>query len=411
MPTTRTTSIIRTRSQMQPTNVRTFPTRPNSGAPLPRHSSTPASPFVPGNFNNQPITPSPPTPGPSGPDGPGDDDPEDPDDNDSDDGDDHTQDNDNPAADDEPAPNLAEALVLVTQELRRRADPPKPKIKAKEPDTFDGSEPSKLSPFIMQCNLYFRNNPTYSDDSSKVTFALSYLRGSALENFETAILEDDYEPWMEDWSVFIQTLKSDFGPIDPRREAADKIDTLKMQDNQRITKYNIAFKKLSSKTGWDEAALSYRYYTGLPDRIKDAMAQRERPSSLAGLRELAQNLDARHWERQHEKSRSDKSQKNPAKSDSSASSDKKAFPSSNKSSNQSSSKTPPSSAKPAKSGTSAPLSDKLGKDGKLTPAERQRRFDNKLCMFCGGVGHIAKDCAKSSSSAAKARAASTQPKN
>jgi hypothetical protein len=49
------------------------------------------------------------------------------------------------------------------------------------------------------------------------------------------------------------------------------------------------------------------------------------------------------------------------------------------------------------------MGNKLGKDGKLTPVERIRRFANNLCLFCGGVGHIAKECPKPSSSAAKAR--------
>src|SRR6202040_2939792 len=50
------------------------------------------------------------------------------------------------------------------------------------------------------------------------------------------------------------------------------------------------------------------------------------------------------------------------------------------------------------------LSDKLGKDGKLTQAERTCRFNNNLCLFCGGMGHTAKECPKSSSSATKAKA-------
>ena len=38
------------------------------------------------------------------------------------------------------APNLAEAIMLMTEQLCHR-DPPIQKAKAKEPDTFDGSEP------------------------------------------------------------------------------------------------------------------------------------------------------------------------------------------------------------------------------------------------------------------------------
>jgi len=47
------------------------------------------------------------------------------------------------------------------------------------------------------------------------------------------------------------------------------------------------------------------------------------------------------------------------------------------------------------------LSSKLRKDGKLTPQEHQCRLDNKLCLFCGTAGHIAKDCPKSSSASPK----------
>ena len=44
----------------------------------------------------------------------------------------------------EEAPNLAVALTLITEELRRDRSAPAPKLaKAKEPDTFDGSDPKK----------------------------------------------------------------------------------------------------------------------------------------------------------------------------------------------------------------------------------------------------------------------------
>ncbi|KAG6327099.1 hypothetical protein ID866_11990 [Astraeus odoratus] len=45
--------------------------------------------------------------------------------------------------------------------------------------------------------------------------------------------------------------------------------------------------------------------------------------------------------------------------------------------------------------SSAPdLSNKLGKDGKLTAAECKRRFDLNLCMFCGGNSHFSDKCPK-----------------
>ena len=77
-------------------------------------------------------------------------------------------------------------MELLTEELHRRKNPGH-KVKSKEPDTFDGSDSKKLNNFILLCNLYFQANPSsYSDDDAKVTFALSYLRGMALEYFEPA---------------------------------------------------------------------------------------------------------------------------------------------------------------------------------------------------------------------------------
>ena len=63
----------------------------------------------------------------------------------------------------EPTTNLMQAILLMTEELRRR-ERPAPKAKAKEPDTFDGSDPKKLNNFILLCNLYFRSSSAYDDN-------------------------------------------------------------------------------------------------------------------------------------------------------------------------------------------------------------------------------------------------------
>ena len=48
--------------------------------------------------------------------------------------------------------------------------------------------------------------------------------------------------------------------------------------------------------------------------------------------------------------------------------------------------------------------NKLGKDGKLTSEERERRKANNLCLFCGQSGHSVNNCPKSSSNASKTKA-------
>jgi Zinc knuckle len=181
-----------------------------------------------------------------------------------------------------------------------------------------------------------------------------------------------------------------------------------MQENQRILKYNVDFNRLAIQTGWDDGVLRHRYYSGLAERIKDIMGQQGKPSTLDAMKLLAHSIDARYWERHREKSRSDKSKSdkpdkpdnkpdNPPKSDKKGDKPKKG-------------KTDSDSGKQSSASGSSSHSEKLGKDGKLTSQERQRRFDNNLCMFCGGVGHVAKDCPKSTSSASKAKGRAVQAK-
>src|SRR5277367_1968389 len=209
---------------------------------------------------------------------------------------------------------LAEAITLMTAELKH-LEPKKTNFKSNKPDTFDGSDPKKLNNFVLLCGLHFRSNPSsFDDDGAKVTFALSYLRGTALEFFEPSVLDPPEDcDWLEDWSAFVRTLRKDFGPIDPAADAEDSLDNLKMWENQRILKYNVEFNRLSILTGWKGPILKHRYYTGLAERIKDVIGQQGKPADLAELKSVAHAIDARHWERLHEKTRNDS--KTPQKSD------------------------------------------------------------------------------------------------
>ena len=220
--------------------------------------------------------------------------------------------------DEESTPSLATAIMLMTQELCHRENSSSSHSigKVKEPNTFDGSEPWKLNNFILLCNLYFRNNPSYYDDEPKVIFALSFLCGTALEYFEPAILDsNETPPWMDNWSAFIRTLRTQFGPIDPTADAEDGIDNLKMQDNQRIVKYNVEFNRLVIRTSWDNSVLCHRYYSGLVEQIKDIMGQQGKPATLEAMKALAHSIDSHHYEHLREKSCSEKNKPDKDKSD------------------------------------------------------------------------------------------------
>ena len=118
------------------------------------------------------------------------------------------------------------------------------------------------------------------------------------------LTSDDGLTWEDNWQEFISMLRTQFGPIDSTADAEDNIDNLKMKDNQRILKYNVEFNRLAVQTGWNDSILWHRYYSGLAEWIKDAMGQMGKPSALDDMQTLAHSIDACHWERIHERSRS-----------------------------------------------------------------------------------------------------------
>ncbi|KIN97748.1 hypothetical protein M404DRAFT_32080 [Pisolithus tinctorius Marx 270] len=248
-----------------------------------------------------------------------------------------------------------------------------PKTKVHEPDTFDGSDPKKLCEFLVQCELNFQDRPhAFRSNRAKVTFAQSYLKGMALAWFEPDLLNpDNYDHllWMDDYHEFLQELTTNFGLHDAIVDAIQQLKNLTMKD----------------------------------DCIKDEIAHVGKPSTLAQLHELAQTIDARYWECKAEISHTTKSASDKLQSSNS----------NNKPKSSSSSSAPKSDAKGKGKQKDPPKSDApksniahlLGKDGKLTSAECQRRMKNNLCLFCGEAGHSTKDCPKSTSRTAKACAA------
>src|SRR6266481_8457895 len=62
------------------------------------------------------------------------------------------------------------------------------KVKLREPNPFDGSDFHQLHTFLLQCKLNFWDHlDLFKDDSTKVNYVLSYLKGSTLDCFEPGL--------------------------------------------------------------------------------------------------------------------------------------------------------------------------------------------------------------------------------
>ena len=112
--------------------------------------------------------------------------------------------------------DLADVLVRLTSRESSSSS-----LKVRKPNPFDGSDSWKLRTFLLQLNLVFRSSSrTYASDRDKVTYALSYMKGTALEWFEPGLLDHLDEPdWVSDFFEFEDELKMNFGVYDPVDDA------------------------------------------------------------------------------------------------------------------------------------------------------------------------------------------------
>ena len=102
--------------------------------------------------------------------------------------------------------NLAAAIALLAKTLatqKNLASSAPPPTKLREPDTFDGSDANQLWAFILQCSLHFQDRTNaFTTDTTKVTYALSYLTGSALSWFKPTLFDIIPPPWANNWDLF-----------------------------------------------------------------------------------------------------------------------------------------------------------------------------------------------------------------
>jgi hypothetical protein len=242
------------------------------------------------------------------------------------------------------------------------------------PTKFDGTR-SQFRGFLNQVRLVIQMHPSrYPTDASRVGLVGTLLSGTALAWF--APLLEKNSPLLNNFEEFISEFKACFGDTDSIRTAINKVRRLR-QGERPASAYAADFRLLAADIPWDDQALMEQFRFGLRNDVKDLLLTfPEEPKSLTEAISRAVRCDNRLFERRSERQfQLPRTRSEPTY----ASIVAKPFP--RESFNTSPTNTP------------TPMEiDTTRRRGPLSAEEKQRRRANRLCLYCGGPGHIAVNC-------------------
>lgn len=230
-----------------------------------------------------------------------------------------------------------------------------------------GGEPEGCNPFLTNCSILFALQPhTFSTERAKVAFAINHLTERA-RLWGTAEW-DRQTPACASFAAFSTELRKVFGETSSGPDAAGGLLGLR-QGTRTVSDYSIEFRTRALQSHWNMAAQMDAYLLGLSDYIKDELVSFDLPSSLDGLIELATKLDRRIQARKQERRQ-------------------KLFD-----------RRPLLRPRPpidpvnhnATVNESAPEPMQVGRTA-LSSAERERRRQGNLCLYCGKPGHFVSSC-------------------
>lgn len=257
--------------------------------------------------------------------------------------------------------------------------------KAREPDVFSGDR-TKLRNFLAQMEGYFRvKGYSANEDTIKVAYGESLLRGSA-ESWILNYIEGSIEREWNTWEEFKTILKQQFGDVNAQETARQKMESMK-QGQKNMTEFWNEFRLLATEARYDDATLWRTLLAACNSRIQNAWAQGDTNFTTTNAfaiwaiekenkLNLIQHVQGKHqWTRQQELPRNSNGTYKPKI--------------------QQKTENTPSYDEPTPMDLdTAGRKPNRSRFPRLSPAEFQKRRDEKRCWKCGLKGHFATNCFK-----------------
>jgi len=271
-------------------------------------------------------------------------------------------------------------LAAAENPVPARRDP-----KIPSPPEFSGKV-SEFRNFMAQCTLTLHMCPnTYVTDEQKVLFIVSLLRGPAL-TWARDIPEQPDHQLRNDYPAFKTALSNLY--LDRNLKAACEDKLSRLRQTKSAAAYAVEFQTTVAPLGLNNDAECLFFYLGLKSEIKDDLATVGRATTLSGLIDQAIGIDQRKHQRRLEEKKVNPSSSSSSSSSSSGPHDSKPKSQSNfASANQASQSNSPQFSRPR---------------GPLTDAEKARRKQKGLCVYCADPAHAWDNCPRRLANAAKA---------
>ncbi|KAK3568744.1 hypothetical protein QTP86_016297 [Hemibagrus guttatus] len=227
-----------------------------------------------------------------------------------------------------------------------------------KPEPYSGSV-EDCNGFLLQCSLVLEMQPhMYPTERSKVVFVITQLSSKALLWAES--LWSQNHPAAQSYSSFVDHFKEVCGKPSWDSSIGEELYHLK-QGKMSVNKYALQFRTLAAKSGWNEQALLTSYRQGLDPQVRLHLAAYEDSIGLERFIQLSIRFATRMQSCLEEHQGQSSLTTTLGRPDSVS---------------------PPEPApEPMHSGSSH-----------LTPAERQRRLTQNLCLYCGALGYAFSAC-------------------
>ena len=155
------------------------------------------------------------------------------------------------------------------------------------PSTFKGEMGFQVDDWLGELQQQFTYyGAQFSDDTTRIRFAVAYLRGSALQWWDKSDQDTG------SWEAFVDALHARFRPVQAPMLARQRLDKLRQRAGQSVNQYSNSFQTtLTPITDMSSADQVHHFINGLLPAIAAKVWERQ-PTELKAAIDLAVSIEA-----------------------------------------------------------------------------------------------------------------------